>query len=72
MSAVLNDSQLNATVFVPNDDAISKVTAANNITVGDLYNNPLDVLTLVSRMLLRTLLLTTCIRCAHAFHDRLR
>ena len=48
LSATLNDTQLNAMVFVPNDDAITKVTAANNITVGDLYNNPLDVLTLVS------------------------
>ncbi len=55
MTAVFNNSQLNATVFAPNDAAITRVTAANNITIGDLYNNPLDVLTLVSRMLLRML-----------------
>jgi hypothetical protein len=36
-------------MFVPNDEAINRVTKSNNITVEDLYNNTLNVLTLVKR-----------------------
>ena len=47
LTSLFNDTELVATVFVPNDEAIDKLTASNNITIGDLFNNPLDVLTLV-------------------------
>ena len=70
MTAVFNNSQLNATVFVPNDDAIRKVTAANNITVDDLYNNPLDVLMLVRWLASRMLpLIMTVGGCLHRNSD---
>ena len=47
LSTALSNPQLHATVFVPNNEAITRLTSSNNITVGDLYNNPLNVLTLV-------------------------